>query len=146
MLVDLSRVTHPLLVPVARLMPELSYYTIVSAVALCVDLAIFAALTSGGMRAAAAGIVGYAVGIVVHYGLSIRFVFNTSTAAKAGLRRFVEFVVSGLIGLALTWLIIAVSTEALHLPALLGKIAAVGISFLVVFALRKGIVFAGRQS
>jgi putative flippase GtrA len=138
---DLS---HPLLRPLVRLMPELSYYAIVSAVALTVDLIVYAALTRGGMRAAAAGIIGYSVGLVLHYFLSVGFVFKAATAAKNGLRRFAEFVLSGLIGLAITWLMIAFATELLHLPPLIGKVAAVGTSFIVVFMLRKGIVFAGR--
>jgi putative flippase GtrA len=142
---DLAGVTHPLLRPLARLMPELSYYTLVSAVALGVDLLFFTGLTQGGMRASLAGIIGYSVGLVLHYILSVRFVFDTSRAAKQGLRRFVEFVLSGAIGLGVTWLIITVSTELLHLPALIGKIAAVGVAFIVVFLLRRGIVFAARR-
>jgi putative flippase GtrA len=136
---------HPWLRPIARLMPELSYYTIVSAVALAVDLVLFTALTRGGMRAAVAGLCGYSTGLVLHYILSVRFVFETRGQDKSTVRQFVEFVVSGLIGLAITWLIIAVATEWLHLPALIGKIGAVGMSFIVVFLLRRGIVFAGRR-
>jgi putative flippase GtrA len=137
---------HPWLRPLARLMPELSYYTIVSAVALAVDLVLFTALTRGGMRAAVAGLCGYSVGLVLHYILSVRFVFEARSQDKSTVRQFIEFVVSGLIGLAITWLIIAVATEWLHLPALIGKIGAVGTSFIVVFLLRRGIVFAGRRS
>jgi putative flippase GtrA len=135
---------HPWLRPLARLMPELSYYTVVSAAALAIDMLVFSALTRGGMRAAVAGIVGYAVGLVVHYGLSVRFVFNTANSSKSVLRRFVEFVLSGLIGVAITWGIILVATEFLHLPAMFGKIVAVGTSFVIVFLLRRGIVFASR--
>ena len=144
-LLALAAIDHPWLRPIARLMPELSYYSIVSAVALAVDLIIFTALTRGGMRAAAAGLVGYSVGLVLHYILSLRFVFETKGSDKSSYRRFIEFVVSGLIGLAITWLIIGVATEWLHLPALIGKVCAVGISFFVVFLLRRGIVFAGRR-
>ncbi len=133
---------HPWLRPIARLMPELSYYTIVSAVALSVDLILFTGLTRSGMRAAAAGLVGYSVGLVLHYILSVRFVFETNGSDKSNVRRFTEFVASGLIGLAITWLIIGVATEWLHLPALIGKVGAVGTSFIVVFMLRRGIVFA----
>lgn len=128
--------------PIARLMPELSYYTIVSAVALGVDLVIFTGLARSGVRAAAAGIIGYAVGLLVHYILSVRFVFETEGSTKSGLRRFAEFVVSGGVGILITWAIIAFSTEVLHFPALLAKAGAVGTSFIVVFILRKGIVFA----
>ena len=136
---------HPWLRPIARLMPELSYYTIVSAVALAVDLVLFTALTRGGMRAAVAGLFGYSVGLVLHYILSVRFVFEAHGQNKSTLRQFIEFVISGLIGLAITWLIIGAATEWLLLPALIGKIGAVGTSFVVVFLLRRGIVFAGRR-
>jgi putative flippase GtrA len=51
---------------------------------------------------------------------------------------------SGLIGVAITWGIILVATEFLHLPAMFGKIVAVGTSFVIVFLLRRGIVFASR--
>jgi putative flippase GtrA len=137
---------HPWLRPIARLMPELSYYTIVSAVALAVDLVLFTGLTRGGMRAAVAGLCGYSAGLVLHYILSVRYVFEARGKDKSTVRQFIEFVVSGLIGLAITWLIIAVATEWLHLPALIGKICAVGTSFIIVFLLRRGIVFAGRRT
>ena len=42
--------------------------------------------------------------------------------------------------------VIAFSTDVLHLPALIGKIGAVGTSFIVVFILRKGIVFAKERT
>ena len=138
--------SHPLLRPIARLMPELSYYTIVSALALGLDLVVFAGLTQSGMRAAIAGIVGYTAGLILHYMLSVRYVFETQGSTKSVLRRFGEFVLSGLIGLALTWAIITLASEWLHLPALIGKVAAVGTSFIVVFLLRRGIVFAANRA
>jgi putative flippase GtrA len=125
-------------------MPELSYYTVVSAVALGIDLAIFTGLTSAGSKARWAGVIGYAVGLIVHYILSSWYVFDTRGSAKSGVRRFIEFVVSGAVGVAITWAIISVSVDVLHLPALVGKIAAVGVAFIVVFLLRRGIVFADR--
>lgn len=132
--------------PIARLMPELSYYTVVSAIALGVDLVIFSGLARSGVRPAAAGIIGYAVGLILHYALSVRFVFETEGSTKSGLRRFAEFVVSGGVGILITWAIIAFSTDVLHLPALLAKAGAVGTSFIVVFILRKGIVFAHERN
>jgi putative flippase GtrA len=132
--------------PLARLMPELSYYTIVSAIALAVDLVVFNVLQFGGMRATMAGIAGYGTGLMLHYLLSKHFVFEVQTDGKSELRRFAEFCVSGAVGLLMTWAIIGVATEWLHLPAMIGKIAAVGTSFIVVFLLRKSIVFAGRRA
>ncbi len=88
-----------------------------------------------------AGIAGYTVGLVLHYILSSRFVFDTTGSTKSNWRRFAEFVVSGGVGMLITWAIIAFSTEVLHIPALIGKMLAVGTSFIVVFLLRRGIVF-----
>jgi putative flippase GtrA len=130
----------------ARLMPELSYYTIVSVVALGVDLAIFNSLVFGGTRAAIAGVAGYLTGMVIHYLLSARYVFDTTNSAKGDARRFAEFALSGAIGLAITWALIHLATDIFHLPAMAGKIAAIATSFIVVFLLRRGIVFAGRQN
>ncbi len=129
-----------------RLTPELSYYTIASVVALGVDLAIFNALVLGGTRAGVAGITGYLTGMIVHYVLSARFVFDTANSSKSDACRFAEFALSGAIGLAITWGLIHLATDISHLPAMAGKIAAVGTSFVVVFLLRRGIVFAGGKT
>ena len=131
--------------PIARLMPELSYYTIVSVVALGVDLAVFKALLLGGMRAALAGIAGYATGLALHYMLSVRFVFETAGSVKSSARRFGEFALSGGVGVVITSAVIFAATDLAHLPPMIGKIAAVATSFMVVFLLRRGIVFAGRR-
>jgi putative flippase GtrA len=74
--------------------------------------------------------------------LSKRYVFEMRADDKSEAQRFGEFCLSGAVGALLTWSIIAVATEFLHLPAMIGKIAAVGTSFIVVFILRKSIVFA----
>ena len=132
--------------PIARLMPELSTYTIVSVVALGVDLAVFNALLFGGVGAALAGLIGYTAGLILHYVLSRRFVFDTARSDKGDWRRFGEFAVSGCVGLAMTWAVIHLATDVAHLPAMVGKIVAVGTSFIVVFLLRRGIVFAGRSA
>lgn len=134
------------LAPIARLMPELSYYTLVSLVALGVDLMIFNGLVLGGMRASLAGVAGYTTGMALHYVLSARYVFDTTASEKGNLRRFVEFALSGGIGLFMTWALIHLATDVAQFPAMVGKIAAVGTSFIVVFLLRRGIVFAGRKT
>ena len=131
---------------VARLMPELSHYTVVSVVALGVDLAVFNVALFASMRASLAGIVGYTAGLLLHYILSRRFVFKAADTAKGDLRRFGEFALTGCAGLAITWAVIGLATDVALLPAMLGKIAAVATSFVVVFLLRRGIVFAGRKS
>jgi putative flippase GtrA len=142
---DVARRAPTVLQPLARMLPELSAYTIVSAVALAVDLVVFNALQLSGLRASVAGIAGYGVGLLLHYILSKRYVFAPRANEKTEAQRFGEFCLSGAIGALLTWFIIAVATDWLHTPAMVGKIVAVGISFIVVFLLRKSIVFAAAR-
>jgi GtrA-like protein len=136
---------HLLPARVQRLMPELSLYTIVSIVALGIDLVVFNGLLLGHARASMAGVVGYLSGLVVHYVLSCRYVF-VAAAGKSDVRRFVEFAVSGGVGLAITWAVIHGMTEIAQLPALVAKVVAVATSFVVVFMLRRSVVFAGRNT
>ncbi len=128
----------------AALMPELSCYTVVSVVALVVDLVVFRAALLANIRASEAGVIGYTTGMALHYVLSKRYVFAAADASKGDARRFVEFVLTGCCGLAITWSIIFLATEAAHAPPLAAKVLAVGLSFVVVFLLRRGIVFARR--
>jgi putative flippase GtrA len=134
----------PMLEPVLSLLPQLSRYTLVSALALVLDFAVYLLLAAGGMRGALAGAIGYACGIALHYMLSVRYVFDAAAAHKAQSRLITEFAISGLAGLAITALVIALTVDLGGMPLLPAKMLAVGVSFLVVFALRRGVVFAGR--
>jgi alpha-1,2-mannosyltransferase len=126
----------------ASMAPQLSRYTLVSAAALAADFAIYLALTSLAMRPFLAGMVGYTAGMLLHYLFSIRFVFDPRATAKAHPRLLGEFVITGLCGIAVTALVIAAATDALGLAPLPAKVLAAGASFLVVFALRRGVVFS----
>lgn len=126
------------------LLPQVSAYVVVSAVALVVDLAVFQWLIQTGLRPKLAGIAGYLCGLALHYVLSSRFVFDTTGSLKSATQRRVEFFLSGLVGVMITWTVIWVATEALLLPSLVAKLAAVGISFVIVFVIRRQIVFAAR--
>ena len=133
--------------PVAGMLSQLSRYTLVSAVALGLDVGVFMALAHGaGFKASAAGIVGYTAGLALHFLLSSRFVFDTGASAKSKVRLFAEFVLSGLVGLAITAVVIAAATDLAGLPPVVGKGAAVVVSFASVFVLRRTIVFAARQT
>ena len=82
-------------------------------------------------------------GTVLHYLLSTRFVFDAGATDKAQARLFGEFALSGLAGMAITALVIAL-TATLGPAAAAGQGAGRGVSFLVVFALRRCVVFAGQ--
>ena len=87
----------------AGLFPQLSRYAIVSALALGLDAAVLLVLTHGlSMRAALAGVIGYTTGLVLHFALSTRFVFDAGQAAKSRARLFAEFAATGVVGLAIT--------------------------------------------
>ncbi len=132
----------PLVDLVRRSVPQLSAYTVASVVALGVDLAFYQSLTVGGVRPVTAGAVAYLLGGVVHYILSARFVFDVSASRKALLRRLAEFWASGMVGLAITAVIVWLGAEVAGAPPMLAKLAAVGFSFVAMFLVRRNIVFA----
>lgn len=140
----LSRVLPPPLFHVLRSLPQIGRYTIVSAAALVLDFAVYLLLAHYGWRASLAGVMGYLQGLLLHFSLSTRFVFKTAGCRKSQMRLFLEFAASGIVGLGITTFTIAVATEVLHLGVLIAKIAAVIVSFLAVFFLRRSVVFAPR--
>jgi putative flippase GtrA len=127
--------------PRFAVVPQLSRYAIVSTLALVVDFTVFMVFNAVFGLPVLAGVVGYSCGIVLHYFLSRNFVFNAMRSPKSAHRLFTEFVASGLIGLALTALVIAVATGPLGLSPIVGKILAAGASFIGVFLIRRTIVF-----
>ena len=135
-----------LLLP-ARLHPagvaaQLSRYSAASALALALDFTVYLAFTGFGMSPPLAGVIGYAGGMILHYLLSTRFVFDARATDKVHARLFGEFALSGLAGMGITALVIALATGAAGLAALPAKVLAAGSSFLVVFAVRRAVVFA----
>ncbi len=134
------------LAPVLAVLPQFSRYALVSALALVLDFAIYLLLAAGSTKVALAGALGYACGLALHYVLSVRYVFDARAAHKGQSRLFAEFAVSGLAGMAITALVIAAAVDTADMPLLPAKALAVGVSFLVVFVLRRSVVFAGRPS
>jgi putative flippase GtrA len=129
-----------------RLILQFGRYGVVSILALATDFGIFLALTFSGMQASRAGIIGYTVGLVLHYFLSTRYVFVANTSQKPTWRVFGEFALSGLVGLAITAVTIDVAMRSFHAPAVVAKVLAVGVSFTFVFLLRRQVVFRKRVS
>jgi putative flippase GtrA len=133
---------HAMIERCRALAPQVSAYVIVSAIALAVDLAIYQTLLSTGLRPKLAGIIGYMTGLGLHYVLSKTFVFDVSASQKSKLQRRLEFFASGVIGLIITAGIIWIATDMLGVHASIAKLGAVGVSFIVVFLIRRQIVFA----
>jgi putative flippase GtrA len=125
-----------------RVLPQLSRYSVVSLLALMLDYGVYLSLASAGLRPFLAGTVGYSLGLLLHFILSTAFVFNAAAAGKPAARLFGEFALSGLAGLIVTACVIAAAHDVAGLPPLPAKLLATVASFLLVYSLRRGIVFA----
>lgn len=127
----------------ALILRTYSRYIGASALALAVDFSLFLALLKGGLHPGMASATGYGAGIVAHWMISSRFVFDDALAQDAnGLTRQKGlFVMSALIGLAMTTAIVSAG-HWLGVDPRLAKLAAIALSFNVTYLLRKTVVFA----
>ena len=114
-------------------------YLLASLCALCCDMLLFLALLRMDLHPAIAGFAGYTTGLLVHWLISIRFVFILDERATHMQR--VGFVASAIIGLGITMGIIGGLNAAGVAPAI-AKLVAIPVSFLSVYAMRKYGVFA----
>ena len=119
-------------------------YLLASIGALAADLGCFLALLGMGVAAAPASAIGYGLGIAIHWLLSSRTVFADGVAARglARTRQKALFVMSALIGLALTIAIVSSGARA-GIDPRLAKVVAIGASFTVTWLLRRRMVFRG---
>lgn len=117
-------------------------YMIASVGALAVDVGTFLALLSLGIWAAGASAAGYTLGIVAHWLMSSRAVFigNVAERGLARTRQKALFVISALVGLALTTAIVWAGDSAGFDPRL-AKVVAIIVSFSVTWLLRSRVVF-----
>ena len=124
---------------------ELARYTGVSAAALTLDLGVFFALQEGGwMNPALAGATSCMAGLVLHYLLSVTLVFNPAATGKSQQRLIGEYALTGAMGFAITAGSIFVVIDLLGLPATFGKLVGIGLTFVSVYLVRAGFVFAPR--
>ena len=118
-------------------------YVAVSVGALATDMGVFLALLEAGLPSISASAIGYSIGILAHWILSSRKVFQDRVSDKGTAARTQQkamFLASALLGLLLTVAIVGAGT-ALGLDALLAKIIAILISFLLTYALRNIVIF-----
>jgi putative flippase GtrA len=117
-------------------------YVLASVGALAVDLGSFLALLSLGVMAAPASAAGYSLGIVAHWLMSSRAVFQDNVAERGSVRTRQKalFVISALIGLVLTTGIVGAADWS-GIDPRVAKIVAMAVSFTVTWLLRSRIVF-----
>jgi len=122
-----------------------SRYLLTSVIALAVDMGAFLQLLATGTRPALSSAISYSIGILTHWIISTRAVFGKRVAARGPHRhiQLVQFVVSALVGLALTTGIVAAGLFV-SLDPRIAKVIAIGVSFLVTWHLRNRYVFKTR--
>lgn len=138
--------------PLASLLQKLSdvrfvRYGLASVGALAVDVGSFLAFMEAGVHPAPASAMGYSLGILAHWLMSSRAVFQDSVA-EGGLARTRQkalFVISALVGLGLTTLIVTLGDWVGALP-MISKSVAIVISFTATWLLRSRIVFRAEPS
>lgn len=122
-------------------------YLLASAGALALDVGSFLALLALGMMPVLASAAGYSLGILCHWLLSSRAVFH-DTVARGGIARTKQkalFVVSALMGLALTTVIVG-GADLAGMDPRIAKLIAVAASFTLTWLLRAKVVFRDRAA
>ncbi len=117
-------------------------YIFASVGALAVDVGSFLALLSLGMIAAVASAIGYSLGILAHWLMSSRAVFQDNVAERgsARTRQKALFVASALVGLGLTITIVGLGDWA-GLDPRIAKGIAIVVAFTATWLLRSKVVF-----
>jgi putative flippase GtrA len=131
-----------LLPPVLR---QMIRFGSVSATALVVDVTAYASLLSVVHPAALAAFLAYSLGGLWHYLMSSAFVFRhemPNLKPLAHFTRFARYFASTLAGLTVTTVTVAIAVDLIGLHPYIGKLIAVPMSFLTVFAMVRLLVFA----
>ena len=125
---------------------RLARYIGASVIALAADVSTFLLLLQLGVFAAGASAASYSLGILVHWLVSSRKVFHDSVASH-GIERTKQkamFVVSALIGLALTTAIVGAG-DLTGVDPRLAKLVAIVASFTLTWVLRNKIIFRSEE-
>jgi putative flippase GtrA len=131
-----------LLPPVLR---QMIRFGSVSATALAVDVTAYASLLPVVHPAALAAFLAYSLGGLWHYLMSSAFVFRhemPNLKPLAHFKRFARYFTSTLVGLTVTTVTVAIAVDLIGLHPYVGKLIAVPMSFLTVFAMVRLLVFA----
>ncbi|MBZ6377417.1 hypothetical protein B5C34_05040 [Pacificimonas flava] len=119
-------------------------YVAVSAAALVADVLTLDRLLVIGADERLAAALGYSLGILVHWLLASRLVFALEAAGRGSEERRRQkglFILSALVGLALTTGIVGAGTQ-LGFDPRLAKLFAIGVSFFAVWLIRRLYIFA----
>ena len=116
-------------------------YTFVNVVAGWVDFASFLMLTHLYGLPTLQSVFSYSLSMLVNFELQRELVFVDSISSKSEFRVFMEFVGTGMIGLASTACVIWSTTHILGFPPVVAKTIAMLICFVVLYVARNHFVF-----
>lgn len=121
---------------------EFFLYLAVSVVALVFDISVlYAAVNLLSMPAYLAAALAYAVGMVVHYLLSVRYAFVFRRLAENRRAEATIYALTGALGILINSAIVHIGgTLAYSLMA--SKLAAISVSFITIFVIRKITLFS----
>jgi putative flippase GtrA len=126
--------------PVESIFLQVPRALVASVLALIVDFAILEfCVRVVGMPAVPAAIIGYLAGGILQYVLCSIWVFSTSLKSDA--LGFVAFTILSLVGLGITWVVMAIAHDWAGLPVEVAKGGAVGLAFAWNFLSRKYLLF-----
>lgn len=127
------------------LLSESILYTLASVGALAIDFGCYSALIRiFHLNYQVAAIIGFLLGLCFIYYMSVKFVFfhrSMENKWKEG----VVFAITGLLGLALTSLILYLAVDILRLNYELAKLCSVSIVFIFNFSSRKILLFSEQR-
>lgn len=123
-----------------KLGAEFLGYFAVSAIALTVDMVLLLQLAKV-MHPVAAATIAFLVGLLVCYGLSVRFVFVSRSLGSQRAKEAAVFFLVGLVGLGINDAVIYLGHMIFMLPLAMSKLSAAAISFLFNFGGRKYLLF-----
>jgi len=124
-----------------KLCIEATKYAAASAVALGADYAVLLCLTRfAGWHYLWANAVSFLTGAIIAYVLSVRFVFSAHRLHSRQLE-IIGFVLIGLVGLAVSELVLFITVGRLGIDLVIAKALAAGCSFIANFALRRQLLF-----
>ena len=127
--------------PAASPFVEFLRYGAASAIALFVDFAALVLLTEfAGIHYLASAAVGFSLGIVVAYVLSVRWVFTSRRLASVPAESAI-FLVIGIAGVAINHVAMFGLTESAHLPYTVSKVGSAVLVFTFNFIARKTVLF-----
>lgn len=116
-------------------------YAAASALALAGDFGTLVLLTElAGVHYLLSAAIGFSVGILITYVLSVRWVFTTRRLASVWAERAI-FLLIGLAGLAINHVVMFALTGIALLPYTVSKLASVGLVFTFNFSVRKAVLF-----